>query len=459
MSFASIMFILYFIPICVVLYYFLRKINNVLAGFILIVFNAYFYTLQAPEYLILMCVLVMITLISAYLISRFDGRISKIIMEISVLSISVVLVFFKYTNMLFATDIVFPIGLSFFVFRNLSYIIDIYKKKIQFDKNIVKTLVYLTFFAHVISGPIERYDDFYKGSEKFNIETFSDGLKRFIIGLGKKIIIADALSHMQKSLDMVPISKSPASFLWIMSIIYSLQLYYDFSGYSDMAIGITEIFGFKCRENFDYPYMTKSISGFWKRWHISLGAWFRDYVYIPMGGSRVGKKRLVMNLFIVWLLTAVWHGSKVTFLIWGLGYFMLIIFEKLILHPEKLGRISSIFYRIITLFFINLLWIVFRINDVGTLSAYLRRMFGISSVEGVDVNVWTMVWDYKFFVAAAVLFAFPVYKKLQGIIKVKTKKTQVAIEVVSTIVLLTLFVLCISFIVAVANNPFAYQNF
>ncbi len=459
MSFTSIPFILYLLPISVILYYFLRKISKVLSEVVLLVYNAAFYAWQAPKYLLLMGVLSIITIVSGFMISKFERLVSKIVLEIAAFSVIAVLVFFKYTNMLFATDIIFPIGLSFFVFRALSYIIDIYKKKIQFDKNIIKTLVYLTFFAHIISGPIERYDDFYKDSGSFDIETFTGGLKRFIIGLGKKILIADALSHMLTSLDMIPISKSPASFLWIMSIIYSLQLYYDFSGYSDMAIGITEIFGFKCRENFDYPYMTKSVSEFWKRWHISLGAWFRDYVYIPMGGSRAGKKRLVLNLFIVWLLTAVWHGSRVTFLIWGLGYILLIIFEKLIFHPEKLGKIGSIIYRIITLFFINLLWIVFRINDVGTLSTYLKRMFGISSIEGIDVNVWTMVWDYKFFIAAAVLFAFPVYKKLQNVIKNKAEKTQGTIEVVSTIVLLALFVLCISFIVSVANNPFVYQNF
>jgi Predicted membrane protein involved in D-alanine export len=430
-----------------------------LAGLVLIVFSAYFYAWQAANYLILMGVLAALTILSAFLITKFEGHISNIVLKISIISVILVLVFFKYTNLLFATDIIFPIGLSFFVFRIISYIIDVYKKKIQFDKNIIKTLVYLTFFAHIISGPIERYDDFYKNSGKFNIEIFTQGLERFIIGLGKKILIADALSHMMTSLDIIPISKSPASFLWIMSIIYSLQLYYDFSGYSDMAIGITEIFGFRCRENFNYPYMTKSISEFWKRWHISLGTWFRDYVYIPMGGSREGKKRLILNLFVVWLLTGIWHGSKVTFIIWGLSYFVLILFEKLILHPEKFGKIGSNIYRLFTLFFINLLWIVFRSNDVGMLSEYLRRMFGISGIEGIDVNVWMLVWDYKYFILAAILFSFPVFKMLQNLIKNKSEKIQGAISIVSTIVLLALFVLCISFIVTVSNNPFVYQNF
>ena len=460
MSFASIPFLLYFLPISVALFYLTRKINKYLSELILIVCSVVFYTYESSEYLLLIGILSILAILAGFAISKTSGAVSRITMLVSVFILVGTLVFFKYVNRLAHTNILFPLGLSFFSFRVISYIVDIYKKRISFEKNILKTLLYFTFFAQISSGPIERFEGFYKEDDtKFDSKLFLDGFWRFIFGLCKKILIADTLLHMLSTLKIVPLEASAASFLWIMSICYSLQLYYDFSGYSDMAIGITNMFGYNCRENFKHPYLSRSISEFWRRWHISLGDWFKDYIYIPMGGSRVSKARIIVNLFVVWLITGIWHGSTLNFIIWGLLYFVIIMLEKILIKPERLKSGAAVIYRLFSLFYINLLWIVFRYTDLSYLGAYLKRMFGISRIEHSDINVWHLIWDYKFALIPAILFIFPIYSKISQYMEKKDQKIKLVFEAVLSIVMTVLFILCLSFIVSGTNNPFVYANF
>lgn len=459
MSLSSLNFILFFLPISVLIYKIIKKINSFVTDLVLMAINWSFIFFVDSHFFLLVLTLLILTILFSFIISKTSEKISRALVLAYVLSICLVVLFFKYANILFKTDIIIPIGLSFVSFRSISYILDIYKKKITFNKNIIKTIVYLSFFAHFISGPIERYDVFCDTKDSLDKELLFDGAWRYVIGLCKKVLVADSLSRLSGLLNVVSIDKSPASFLWVMSICYSLQLYFDFSGYSDMAIGITNMFGYNCEDNFNYPYISKSISEFWRRWHISLGKWFKDYVYIPLGGSRKGKKALCINLLIVWLLTGIWHGASINFIIWGLSYFVLVMFEKLFIHPDKLKRIPSVLYRGVSLAVINVLWVVFKYSDLQYLKSYLLRMFGISKINDVGINVWHSVWDFKVFIIAAILFSIPVYPKLMKLIESKSKKVQMISNFVFSLAASFLFLLCIAFIVSGLNNPFIYSNF
>ena len=427
MSLSSLNFILYFLPISVLVYKIIKKINHVVADLILVLINWCFIFFVDSNFFLLVLIILVLTVLFAYIISKSFERISRVLVLTYVLSLCFIILFFKYTNILFKTNIIIPIGLS--------------------------------FFAHFISGPIERYDSFYNVNDSSDKELLFEGVWRYVIGLCKKVLIADSLSRFSGLLNVISLDKSPASFLWVMSICYSLQLYFDFSGYSDMAIGITNMFGYNCEDNFNYPYISKSISEFWRRWHISLGRWFKDYVYIPLGGSRKGKKALCINLLIVWLLTGIWHGASINFIIWGLSYFVLVMFEKLFIHPDKLKRIPSVLYRGVSLAVINVLWVVFKYSDLQYLKSYLLRMFGISKINDVGINVWHSVWDFKVFIIAAILFSIPVYPKLMKLIESKSKKVQMISNFVFSLAASFLFLLCIAFIVSGLNNPFIYSNF
>lgn len=234
-----------------------------------------------------------------------------------------------------AKNLLLPMGNSFFVFKSISLLVDVYKGTVQLEKNPVCSALYLSFFGQIVSGPICRYNDFYQNWKADGLAGFSEGGYRFVRGFIKKVLIANMLSPVANEIFNMDMMQTSAPLLWLGAICYSLQLYYDFSGYSDMAIGIGQVYGIHCMENFNYPYATKFVSEFWRRWHISLGAWFKDYIYIPLGGSRVGiKTRLFFNLLVVWIATGIWHGANWTFIFWGLAYFLAIAFEKVNIPDE-----------------------------------------------------------------------------------------------------------------------------
>ena len=376
MVFSSLIFTFLFLPIVLIVYYLAKdKYRN----YILLAASLFFYSYGEPHFVYVMLGSVLGNYIMALLIDRFKERkLSKICLIADIVFNIGLLFIFKYLdftisvfNMVFHTSIdimriKLPIGISFFTFQALSYVIDVYRGTVKVQKNLLYLALYISFFPQLVAGPIVRYSTIEEQihDRKCTLESFSEGAKRFLIGFSKKIILANNLSLFASEIFSLDVTVTNPLLLWLGSICFSLQIFYDFSGYSDMAIGLGRIFGFVFLENFDYPYVSRSVTEFWRRWHMSLGQWFRDYVYIPLGGSRVSTPRHILNMLIVWLLTGIWHGANFTFIAWGLGYFVLLVIEKYIIKPEKRNSsIPSVVWRIVTLAAINFGWVMF--NSAG----------------------------------------------------------------------------------------------
>ena len=362
MSFSSPVFLFLFLPIAMILAYIVRdEMRNIM----LVVISIVFYWYGQRNFVIPLLCSIIFNYITGLVIEQNKSKkiIRRVIFILGVAGNVVLLYVFKYLNFSIETinvlcdksiraiDLVLPIGLSFFTFKAISYLADIYMGKSIAEKNLFDFALYISFFPQIMSGPITRYCDFRTDlvRRKFKIEEISFGIERLICGLGKKIIMSNTFAIVaDRAFNSMGDNELTVVLSWLGSICYTLQIYFDFSGYSDMAIGIGELFGFYCKENFNYPYISKSGTEFWRRWHISLGSWFRDYVYFPLGGSRVNKKtRLFMNLAVVWILTGIWHGANWTFVVWGIYWLIVQVFEKFILFPEKLQHISSrVIYRI-----------------------------------------------------------------------------------------------------------------
>ena len=335
MLFTSISFLYYFLPITIILYFIVpKKIKN----FILFIASMLFYFYGEPKYIYLMLTEILIAYIGAILIDKYKKKgilIATIFIHIGLLCI------FKYTDFIIENTnnifnlkiptlrIILPIGISFYTFQILSYIIDVYKGKVSVQKSFLKLATYVSLFPQLIAGPIVRYETIEKelDNRKHNFENFAYGVRRFSIGIAKKVLIANMLGELCNY--FIGTDEKSIMFYWIFGISYTLQIYFDFSAYSDMAIGLGRIFGFHFLENFNYPYISKSITEFWRRWHISLSSWFRDYIYIPLGGNREGIKKQIRNILIVWLLTGIWHGASWNFVVWGLMFGIILIIEKL----------------------------------------------------------------------------------------------------------------------------------
>lgn len=366
-------------------------------------------------------------------------------------------------NFIFGTNLLvpiikLPIGISFFTFQAISYVIDVYREDGKVQKNPLNVGLYISFFPQLIAGPIVRYQTIADQiiDRKETLDDFSEGVFRFIKGLGKKVLIANSMAIVADKAFIIPISELSFSFAWLGALAYSFQIYYDFSGYSDMAIGLGKMFGFHFLENFNYPYISLSISEFWRRWHISLGTWFRDYVYIPMGGSRVKTNtKLIFNLFIVWFLTGLWHGANWTFICWGLMYFVLLVFEKTV-DLNKLLK-NDIIKRIYTLLFVQIGWVIFRATDIRQAVGYIRTMFNINTqLPLFDNNTLLYFNENKIFFLLALIFSMPVVRWIAG--KLKYKKSY-SIEVINVLTYVLIFLLSASYIVKGSYNPFIYFNF
>ncbi|MCR4792580.1 MAG: MBOAT family protein [Lachnospiraceae bacterium] len=384
MLFSSLLFIMVFLPVVFFGSRILRK--NKYVNVFLLLASLFFYAWGEPVYVLLMLSSIIVNYFAGLLMDRQKKR-AKLILVLDIIFNLGLLGFFKYAS--FGTVVLvsylhvsmepwvipLPIGISFFTFQIMSYIIDLYRGKFPVQKNIVNLALYISFFPQLIAGPIVRYEDINDQLENrtVTIEKSTEGIRRFILGLGKKVIIANTVAEAADriyALDPGTLSAAP---VWIASILYTLQIYYDFSGYSDMAIGLGKMFGFEFLENFNYPYMSRSITEFWRRWHISLGTWFREYLYIPLGGNRKGKARSYVNLMIVFFLTGFWHGAGFTFIFWGVYHGLFRVIERLGFSKilEKCKPLAWIY----TFFVVNLGWVFFRVGGLKNAFVMVSKMF------------------------------------------------------------------------------------
>ena len=462
MVFTSINFLYYFLPTVLILYFIVpKKYKNLL----LLISSLLFYFYGEPKYIILMIIEIVLAYFEARLIEKYKSK------EIFIFSIFIhvlLLCIFKYTNFLITNingifntnisllNIVLPIGISFYTFQIISYLVDVYKGKLKAQKNFISLATYVSLFPQLIAGPIVRYETINKelDNRKQTFNDFSSGISRFIIGLSKKVLIANILGELCNI--FILSNEKTILFYWIYGISYSLQIYFDFSAYSDMAIGLGRMFGFHFMENFDYPYISKSITEFWRRWHISLSSWFKDYVYIPLGGSKKGTFKLIRNILIVWLLTGLWHGSEWTFVIWGMFIGILLVIEKLLLN-KYIEKLPSIVRRIYTLFIIMISFIIFSGSNINESFSNIVGLFNFSNPF---INKFTIHYlkDYGLVLIIAIFLSTPILKNT--IIKLKeNKKINNIINILEIIVLLILLVIVTSYLIDSSYNPFLYFRF
>lgn len=466
--FSSVIFLFFFLPLVLALYFAVPfRFKNI----ILLLFSLVFYAWGEPRYVVLMIVSILINYGYGIWIDRAGQSERK---RVTVLTSAIIvniglLGFFKYAN--FVVDLInslfhtslqlqpipLPIGISFYTFHALSYLIDVYRRKEQAQRNLFKLSLYITFFPQLVAGPIIRYNSIAEQLSKrvFSSTQFAEGIQRFILGLSKKILLANPLGAVADTVFMTSTSDLSTGSAWIGIIAYTLQIYFDFSGYSDMAIGLAKMFGFEFAENFNYPYISKSISEFWRRWHISLGSWFRDYVYIPLGGSRVARWKVFRNLFIVWSLTGFWHGASWTFIAWGLYYGILIALEKAGL--EKLLSKLFPFNHVIVLLLVMIGWVFFRADNFVHATDFIASMFNMHGNEFTNAQALSLLYTNWYYFVIAIAVATPIFPKLQ---QLRFNKPYSSIQaVVAYLFYFFLFAEVILYLINSTYNPFLYFRF
>lgn len=473
MLFSSLTFLFIFLPLVLFLYYISGKR---LKNSILLLFSLAFYAYGEPKYLIIMIVSIIINYIMGLLVDRYrDNHIlTKIILFTTVAINLIIIGYYKYTdffienfNKLFNKSILvphiaMPIGISFFTFQGLSYVVDIYRGHGKVQKNPLNVALYISLFPQLIAGPIVRYETVADqiDNRTETIEGFSYGIKRFILGLSKKILIANSMGLIADEVFNIMTPKLSVLLAWIGIISYTGQIYFDFSGYSDMAIGLGHMFGFRFLENFNYPYISRSVTEFWRRWHISLGTWFRDYVYIPLGGNRVNKIKFLRNIFIVWFLTGLWHGAAWNFIVWGLYYGLILILEKMFIG-KYIDRLWKPFRHIYTMFIVIIGWLFFRSNSMIYARNYLLVMLGLRGQALIDNQAIYYLVQYRYAFIIAIIATTPmcpfISKKLKEISRPYLEN--VVFNGIEPILLISLFLLCIMYLVNSTFNPFIYFRF
>ncbi len=475
MVFSSLTFLLYFLPITLTGYYLLPKAAR---NYWLLVLSLLFYAWGAHSFVLVMLGSILLNYLFALAIDRAGSAAVRkwILAGAAALNLGV-LFYNKYMNFttgllnryvsssIPVTSIVLPIGISFFTFQALSYVIDVYRRDTPAQKNPYYVGLYIAFFPQLVAGPIVRYTTIEDQIENraMSMEKFRSGVTRFMIGFSQKILLSNTFS-VTADAAFAQCAAAPeglsVGLAWLGAICYSLQILFDFSGYSSMAIGLGQMFGFEFLENFNYPYICKTITDFWRRWHISLSQFFRDYVYFPLGGSRVSSKwKLVRNLFVVWLLTGIWHGANFTFLFWGLWYFVLLCFEKVSgLAKKQLTGPGKVLYRIATLVCVILGWVLFRAENLSQAWSYCCAMFGAAGNPLWDSLALRYLNDYKGMLCAGILCATPVFRWIQSRLEERFGLGQ-AVALVYDLGLLGCVLLSVSSLVMGVNNPFIYFNF
>ncbi len=465
MLFSSIPFLYYFLPMVLILYAITPKM---LKNTVLLISSLVFYAWGEPIYVFLMIATVGIGYILGLLIERFRGTIwSKIFLILSVSSSLAALGYFKYADFFIENfnlitglsvpllKLVLPIGISFYTFQILSYTVDVYRGDVSAQKNPINLATYVALFPQLIAGPIVRYTDIESQLTKrsHSFEKTLEGIRRFIIGLSKKIIIANSLGELTDA--FINSGDKSVLFFWLFAICYMLQIYFDFSGYSDMAIGLGKLIGFDFMENFNYPFISSSITEFWRRWHISLGTWFRDYVYIPLGGNRVKKPRLLFNIFAVWFLTGFWHGAEWNFIIWGVYFGILLTIEKFFVlkHLEKHKILSHIY----VLFFTAISFVIFSANNLTDAVSYVGGMFGINT-PFTSFEWLYYLKNYGLIIIIAAISATPIAKIVLSKL-CKNKKLSNIWSILEIPLLIALLIISTAYLVDGSFNPFLYFRF
>ena len=466
MVFSSVTFLLAFLPAVLLVYYLApRPARN----YVLLLFSLLFYAWGEPIYILLM----LLSIAGNYALAlwvdaarrREREKQAKTALILTLIFNLGMLGFFKYTDFLIGTagtllgrtfptlGLALPIGISFYTFQSMSYVIDVYRGQVQVQRNPFLLGTYVSLFPQLIAGPIVRYSTVEQEltGRRESVDLFGEGARRFIVGLGKKVLIANSVGQLFTEISALAPAQLSVVGGWLGVIAYTLQIYFDFSGYSDMAIGLGKMFGFHFLENFDYPYIARSITEFWRRWHISLSSWFRDYVYIPLGGNRKGKKRQYLNLLIVWMLTGIWHGAGWNFLLWGLYYALMLILEKAFLGKilEKLPRPLQHVY---ALFFIMLGWVLFSTESMTQLGTWLAALFG-AGVPFINERALFYLGNYGVVLAAGILCCLP-WKRLLS----DGSKSRV-LAIGETIGLTLILAASFMFLISSSYNPFLYFRF
>lgn len=469
MLFSSITFLYYFLPVVLLLYLIVpQKCRN----FVLCIASLVFYAWGEPKYIFLMILSVAIGYIAGILLDRITAQTGrKCVLVLSVSLCLFFLVYFKYTNF-FITNInqvlhtqipllkvVMPIGISFYTFQIISYVIDVYRKDVAKQKNFLYLATYIAMFPQLIAGPIVRYSDINEqlAHREYRKSEIAAGIRRMILGLGKKVLIANQLGELCRIFR--DSGEKTILFYWVYAIAVMLHIYFDFSGYSDMAIGLGKFLGFSFPENFDHPFMSKSVTEFWRRWHMSLGSWFRDYVYIPLGGNRRGIKRQLLNIFVVWMLTGFWHGAEWNFIIWGLLFAGLLILEKLWLYKklQNAGWISHVYM----FFIISISFVIFNASGTSQMTTDVANLFLLGDAAktgllGTECLYYLKSYFWILLIAAIGSTDYP--KKWYGKTKDHTSVAKILVFV-EPIVLLAILLLATAYLVDGSFNPFLYFRF
>ena len=467
MLFSSMTFVFMFLPIVCTVYLLARKD---LQNHILLIASILFYAWGEPRYLAIMIMTILINYIGANYISRSKNKAHrKWLLGITIVLDLSFLFYFKYFNFfvenineLFKTNynfikVIMPIGISFYTFQAMSYLIDVYRDEVKVQKDIYKLALYICLFPQLIAGPIVKYHDIDKQitDRETSFDKVNYGVKRFIIGLAKKMLIANTLGALADKIFSQSVENFDVLTAWVGAIAYSLQLFYDFSGYSDMAIGLGAIFGFKFLENFNYPYISKSITEFWRRWHISLSTWFKEYVYFSLGGNRVTKPRNYFNLLVVFLATGFWHGASWNFIFWGLWHGFFIVMEKITgWHKKAGGWLLSLMQHIYCMLAFGIGWVMFRADTMTYAWDYIKNMFGFIKEHHISSELGYYVGNTEIIAfAAAIICAMPIFTRI-----LETPKSKI-LHTVLNIWLMGLFFLSAVQIAASTYNPFIYFRF
>lgn len=469
MLFSSTVFVFCCLPLLLII---CSLVKYEVKQYVLLFFSLFFYAWGEPRNLAIMLAVCFSSYILSLLLDSSHSPLRrKLWLFIAVVTDLSILGYYKYANFFIdninsvlakhipAIDVIMPIGISFFTFQALSYVIDVYRKETEVQTSLIKLMLYISFFPQLIAGPIVKYHDIEKYLEdnRTKIDDVLYGLKRFIIGFGKKILIANPLGAIADAIFGNGYHSTDMGIAWLGAIAYSLQLFYDFSGYSDMAIGLGRMFGFRFMENFNYPYISKSITEFWRRWHISLGTWFRYYVYIPLGGNRSGMGRTCVNLFITFMVTGLWHGANWTFILWGIWHGIFVIVERLAGIKESKDNSFAWLRHIYALMAIVVGWTLFRADTISEGIGFLQVMFGLHHEEYIPFGLGYYLNGYNVFILAiALLLAMPIGRIVADSKFVSEKPCGILLR---NIFLLATFVLSVAALASSTYNPFIYFRF
>ncbi len=471
MVFSSMIFLWLFLPL-LLFFYFISKSR--FRNIILLVASLIFYAWGEPKYIFLMLASIFVNYVIGLILDRYR-KYDKFVLIVAILLNLGILGYFKYFNFFidfinkifgFSSigfrEIILPIGISFYTFQILSYIVDLYRKEIKVQKNFFDLALYVSFFPQLIAGPIVKYKDVEKEIKQrtVNLELFSSGIRRFVYGLSKKVIFSNTLALIVDSIYDSGVTNLNTPLVWLITISYTMQIYFDFSGYSDMAIGLGRMFGFHFSENFNLPYISQSITEFWRRWHISLSTWFKQYLYIPLGGNRKGKVRTYLNLFIVFFATGLWHGASFNFIVWGLYYGVFLIFEKMIFHRFLDWNPYKFLHHFYVMLVVMIGWILFRANNLSDAFYMIQLMFSFNFKQTYAFLPSFINFKTILILLLSVLFSGIVQKVFSCLSeKGRNKIKYIYHEKLEFLVIIFLMIICIFELVASSYNPFIYFRF